>query len=484
MSQQNGVASLKEIRGWYLYDWANSPFFQVVDVLCTMLLKRMAEFAEIDGTWPDNFVSPGGYPAVVLWCTSAAQIVFLLSFSAFGDYGGRRKQLLIQLTYLGSAFLIVIVFCADTRLWWLLGMLRVAAGLCFVMSNVYYNAFLPLLAAAHPELTELAGEAHLQREVAVQDEMSNKGFLTGYLGGMVAQLLCFFLFLAVECDVSDPACIADEFSRLFWLALCIAAVGIWWGGFSVYTFANLQARPGPEFPEGANVLCLGWAQSYDTLKYVAKFRNTLLFVIAYFFWSDALSTMQKVAQLVLADAGSTGSQQHRSDSSIIFFMALGTIGGVLGSFALMKIQQGRGLSNKTMLMWQLCIYGVVSAAGGAGVVTAFNGRGFFIVLTPVCLMMGSLLANQRSLYSSLCPVGREAAMFALYAITDKGSTLVGAGVIAAVHTATGSYTPVFWYCSLAFCGSAALLFFVDVEEGRVAAGKNPEAVATSEAEAQ
>eukprot|EP00971_Amphidinium_carterae_P051124 1006653-Amphidinium_carterae.2 len=42
-SGQPEVTTRQERLGWYLYDWANSPMWQVADVLSKWLLERMAE---------------------------------------------------------------------------------------------------------------------------------------------------------------------------------------------------------------------------------------------------------------------------------------------------------------------------------------------------------------------------------------------------------------------------------------------------------
>merc|ERR1712232_144350 len=87
------------------------------------------------------------------------------------------------------------------------------------------------------------------------------------------------------------------------------------------------------------------------------------------------------------------------------------------------------------------------------------------------LMLGSLQAYQRSIYSLLIPPGQESSMFAFYEVSDKGSNLVGALVTFIVHNATGSYRLMFWYLFLEFIVAGALLVCVDVEQGMADVGK-------------
>merc|ERR1719352_1078827 len=112
-----------------------------------------------------------------------------------------------------------------------------------------------------------------------------------------------------------------------------------------------------------------------------------------------------------------------------------------------------------MLLGQLSFYGLLCVAGALG--ACQTTIGFYALMFPITLMLGALQANQRALFGNLAPVGKESAMFAFYTITDKGSSLIGAFVTVIVHTYTGSYLGVFWYCVIAFVLSAMLLYFVD-----------------------
>merc|ERR1712183_220578 len=92
-------------------------------------------------------------------------------------------------------------------------------------------------------------------------------------------------------------------------------------------------------------------------------------------------------------------------------------------------------------------------------------------MAPVSLTVGSLQSITRAIYTNLIPPGKEASMFAFYEITDKGSNLIGAAVTVIIHNLAHSYIPTMWYILLGYGASAAVLYFVDVEQGMKDIGK-------------
>lgn len=491
---KDGPVTAQEKRAWYFYDWCFSPYWQVADTTFKWLLKRLAEQAVEAGNFVDGkIMSPGGYPAAVLFVNSGVQVVALLTFSAFADYGNYRKVLLRWSTYACSIILILVVFCNTGSAVWTAGVLRILMGVFFVQTNVCYNAYLPLLTGQSPEVLELTGAAAEKKQEELADNMSSKGFGCGYCGGMTMQIVAWIIFLVFQCDATDigKTCTEEKytFHRVFWIGFCICLCGVWWLIFSIYTFAHLKERAGGPFPQGVNMLCLGWQKTGETLYEVFRLRNTLLYVIGYFIWSDGIATIVNVSTLYI-DEDDTDSAPCNITSIIVngtntyditgdcakdsgkFMMLVGaTVLALIGVFVILFIQNAFKLSSKTLLMAQLLIYGVISVGSASGFMKAFNGMGYYLCMVPMMLMLGSQQAYQRSIYSSLSPVGKEAQMFAFYTITDKGSSLIGYAVIAVVHTRTESYLGAFWYCALAFFSSAVILYFVDVQQGMRDAGK-------------
>jgi UMF1 family MFS transporter len=80
-------------------------------------------------------------------------------------------------------------------------------------------------------------------------------------------------------------------------------------------------------------------------------------------------------------------------------------------------------------------------------------------------VMGGLSSYCRSFYGLLIPPGSEAAFYALYAITDKGSSAVGPAVVGVIVDRVGSIRPAFIFLAVLIALPAPLIWMVDVKKG-------------------
>lgn len=81
-------------------------------------------------------------------------------------------------------------------------------------------------------------------------------------------------------------------------------------------------------------------------------------------------------------------------------------------------------------------------------------------------VMGGLSSYCRSFFGRLIPPGSEAAFYALYAITDKGSSAFGPAVVGSIVDSTGSIRPAFGFLAVLIALPAPMIFMVDVEKGQ------------------
>ncbi|HSP68503.1 MAG TPA: MFS transporter, partial [Bryobacteraceae bacterium] len=99
--------SVREQRGWYLYDWANSPYF--TSVLLVFLGSYLTGLAK-SAADANGYIYPFGIPVdarslypYLISISVAGQVIFLPIGGAIADYGHRKKELLALTAFLGSA---------------------------------------------------------------------------------------------------------------------------------------------------------------------------------------------------------------------------------------------------------------------------------------------------------------------------------------------------------------------------------------------
>jgi len=467
----------RELLAWYAYDFANSAYYQVyLGPLLPLLLKWMAEehawkahaeeqsLSGSNSTMVDKEslripglgLTAGSYPLAVNVCTCLVQLICFISFAAFGDFAGYRKRLLVVFTRVGAFVLVLNVLCFSSDMWWLAGLLRVASGTCFGLCLAFYNAYLPVLASVHAEAVNDTSRERLA------DEISSKGMIAGFVGGTALAVICWVIVLLAACN-GEVGVDCSEFSKFFLPSACIALVGVWWASWGQVCFCWLKTRPGPPLPQGTP--CFGWQQTWETLVFMTRYRQSLLFMISYFIFSDAYNTIMSIAPLILE------SNFEGTLSSTMMYACLLPMVGAVGVFLYNKLQACFGLRTKSVIMTQLAVYVVISLCGSLRLISRLGTAGLYIVFAPTMMTLGSIQGYSRSLFSELAPAGREAAMFALYEITDKGSNFLGLGISAGIHNATGSYEHTFFYVLPALIVAALVLYCVDVEKGREAAGK-------------
>src|SRR5690349_17334734 len=141
--------SVREQRGWYRYDWANSPYFKSV-----LLVFQGPYFIVMAKSAADanGFLHPFGIPVdarslypFLISISVAGQVIFLPVVGAIADYGHRKKQLLAFTAFLGSAATVGMFFIQQTN--YMLGaVLLIVSNISFGASIVVYNSFLPEIA--------------------------------------------------------------------------------------------------------------------------------------------------------------------------------------------------------------------------------------------------------------------------------------------------------------------------------------------------
>lgn len=380
------TASKKVINGWAMYDWANSVYNLVITTTffpayfaAVTSLKNFPDGISFLGrhfvnTELKDYVLAFGF--LVIACLSPI-------LSSMADYKGNKKNFMRFFCYMGAASCSLLFFFDKNHV--TLGLMCfMFAGIGFYGSQVFYNSYLP----------EIAAEDDM-------DRVSAKGYTLGYVGSVLMQLIGFALVMFMQ-------------DKALALTITFLLVGIWWVGFAQITFATLPISSKSERQAKKNVLVNGFHELKIVWRQVIKMPVLKRYLAAFFFYSMGVQTVMLVAidfgikELKLAD------EKLIITAVIIQIVA---IAGAIGMSRLSAIYGNIRVLIFTVLLWiAVCI-------GGYFITTELS---FYILASLVGLVMGGIQSLSRSTWSKLMPETKDtASFFSFYDVTEKFAIVIG-----------------------------------------------------------
>ncbi|CAD7974911.1 unnamed protein product [Amoebophrya sp. A25] len=174
-----------------------------------------------------------------------------------------------------------------------------------------------------------------------------------------------------------------------------------------------------------SAVIFSWKRTWRTIRMLFQPEHHVLrgFMIAYFFFSDGYSTIINV--------GIIYAQTELNIST----MWLGVILVEVVFFNMVGVRFYRWLFEErfSMRLQQallILLYQYIAISVLAFLILQFGLIPLFFFGFSHGMLLGAVMATTRALFSSLVPHGLEAQFFALYAISDKGSSWIGPCVVA------------------------------------------------------
>lgn len=430
--------SRREQVSWYFYDWANSAFSTtVVTVFLGPYLTAVAQNAA-DTT---GYIYPLGIPVLadaffpyMVSLSVVLQVFFLPILGAIADYSHLKKRLMGIFAYIGAFATIGMYFLEGNR-YLLGGGLFLLANLSFGASIVFYNAFLPDIAAPDD-----------------RDRVSSQGWAMGYLGGgiLLAINLVFVQFLAEGWGIS----MGDA------VRISLASAGLWWAIFTLLPLARLRQRaPIKQLPARTGYLSIGFAQLRQTLRQLPSYPQTLLFLIAYLIYNDGIQT-------VIALSAQFGSQElGLGTASLIQLILMVQFIAFFGALAFGYL--ARWIGSKKAILLSLIIWLGVTIYAYALLQTELQ---FFMMGGVIAIVLGGSQALSRSLFSLMIPRGHESEYFSLYEVSERGTSWLGPLVFGLALQWTGSYRVALLSIAIFFAVGLLLLPLVNPKQAIREAG--------------
>ena len=378
----------KVMFGWAMYDWANSVYNLVITTAIFPIFygAQTSSKDPITGIVTDTVHFLGSTftnTELYNYVFSFAYLIVVFTaplLSGVADYSGNKKLFLKIFCYIGATSCMGLYFFDPKHLE--LSMLPVMLGCVgFWGSLVFYNAYLPEIA-----------------DPPLHDSLSAKGFMLGYIGSTLVLVLSLIAL--------------DKFSIN--ARFIFVVVGIWWIGFSQFTYARLpkaNKRTGIKNP---------FLNGFRELKKVAlELREHIVlrkFLLSYFTYNCGVQTVLIVAVPFANKEIFTGDDKSGLIVAVIIIQLLAAVGAFFMSRLSLRIGNFNVLKSTVFIWMFACI-------GGYLIKTPTQ---FYCLAALVGFLMGGIQSMSRSTFAKLLPETTDhTSYFSFYDVSEKIGLVIG-----------------------------------------------------------
>jgi len=270
---------------------------------------------------------------------------------------------------------------------WQLGMLLfIVSNVCFVSGNVVYNGLLTEVTSSDEEVSFLSGF----------------GWGLGYAASFLMLLLNLVL---IKMEIP---------SREWSVRVSLLIVGVWWALFALPTFfwVSERAKPKP-LPPGKNMITVGFSQLLGTLRRLPGYSQLLIFMAAFFLYSDGIQTI--ISQAAVFSRLALDATMDQIIPAFLMIQLVAFIGSLLFIWIEKKIGTKPALLGALATWACLIAWAMVMQSMAEFYGMAFLGG----------LVLGVSQSASRTLFALMIPKSQSAEYFSLYAIVGKVASLVG-----------------------------------------------------------
>ena len=395
------TAPKKVVNAWAMYDWANSVYNLVITT--TFFPAYFAAVTKPENQGFENGINFLGRDFVNTELKDyflAFGFLLIAAFSpilsSIADYKGNKKLFMRWFCYLGAlSCSLMYLFDKSNVIFGLFCFMF--AGIGFYGSQVFYNSYLP----------DIAAEAD-------RDRISAKGYSYGYIGSVLMQLIGFALVMTMK-------------DKQRALQITFLLVGIWWIGFAQIPLKWLPMNPKSDRKAKKHVLVNGFHELKLVWKQLVHMPVLKRFLSAFFFYSMGVQTVM----LVAIDFGL--KELKLADDKLIITAVIIQLVAIAGAIGMSRLSEKFGNIRVllfTVLLWiGVCITGYY-------ITTEFH---FYILASLVGLVMGGIQSLSRSTYSKLMPETKDtASFFSFYDVTEKLAIVIGLFSFGFIEGFTGS----------------------------------------------
>ena len=409
----------KDVLSWAFYDWANSSF--ATTVMAGFFPAFFQKFWSV-GVDPTVSTSRLGFANGV---AGFAVAILAPLLGTIADRGSRRKLFLIIWTLLGVLCTAGLYFVPRgdwSGAFWLF----VGGSIGFAAACVFYDALL-LDVAADDEL----------------DRVSAYGYALGYLGGGL--LFAFNVLLTQKPQWFGLADLAAG------IRVSFVSVALWWLLFMLPLTFNVRERQRVPHLSFAAAVRGGLAELALTLREISRYRELMIFLLAYWLYIDAVNTIIKMA----VDYGvALGLPTGSLLGALLLTQFVAFPASIFFGWLANRIGAKRGI----LIGLAVYVLATIYAFFLNSVVE------FFALAIVIGAVQGGVQSLSRSLFGRLVPTGKGGEFFGFYNMMGKFATVVGPVLVAIVAITTGSSRASIVSLVVLFVAGALLLTLVGTSQ--------------------
>jgi len=427
--QQLQKGDSKLLNAWAFYDWANSVYALVISsTIFPLYYGALFRQKNIEEIILFNFSIRS--EALISYVTALGFLIIAFIsplLSGIADYMGNKKFFLKLFCYIGAISCMSLYFFSIDDEKVVLSLISYLLALIgFWGSLVFYNSYLPDI--AHKEQ---------------QDAISAKGFSLGYVGSVLLLLICLGMVMWV----------ADDY-KLQMMRYSFLLVGIWWIGFSQYSYYYLPNNKNDNKLH-RNVIFNGFKELLKVWHQLKELKPLRRYLAAFFVYSMAVQTIMIIAAYFGEKEVQWGSDSKRTIGlivSVLLIQLIAVIGAWLTSKASAKFGNIKVLIFINFSWILICTYAYF-------VVTPND---FYIAAGFVGLVMGGIQSLSRSTYSKFIPDGTNdtTSFFSFYDVAEKIGIVIGMFTYGYIADVTGKIQNAILFLILFFVIGLLLLFRV------------------------
>jgi len=388
----------KEEFSWVLYDWSSQSYVMIVMTVIFVLFFGEAAYRHgVDSIDATSYYAFSNTISMII-IGLLAPIIGTLS-----GYKGKKKMLFVIFAIMGLVGTFGLAFIPEN--WWpVILVVFIISSIGYAGNTKVYDTF----------LVDITSNKRM-------NWISSLGFAYGYIGGALPFILAVPLVILVEMGA-----IGMDIMLAYRIAFVIAVV--WWIAFMGPFMRNVHQKIGVD--QEPKYVRKSFIRIWTTLKEIATQKHILVFLIAFFLYSDGVGSIIRMAVAYGSDIGLT--------ATTLLLVLLATQ-FVAMPFAVLYGKLSQKVGAKYMIYVAIFTYCVVCMIA-LFMNPAREMRTLTIMFWALAMLVGTaqggIQALSRAYFARIIPKEKSNEYFGFYNVCSRFASMIGTAIFGIIAQVT------------------------------------------------